>query len=379
MVVEVSVMKRRFLAVSLALVLALSLVTTSGCALVARVEKSTSPTETTSTVNATTSPVQIPVSTNAGQPLPNVADVVALVRPSVVQINTETTYNSYFGQGTQAGAGSGWILRSDGYIITNNHVIDGASKVTVVLEDGTALDVDTSKIAADPMSDIAVLKVNATGLPAVKVGNSDKLRVGDWVVAIGNSLGEGIRATMGIISLQNATVQDPSGTGQDLYGMLETDAAINPGNSGGPLVNMAGEVIGITNAKISAVGVEGTGFAISSNEAVPIIQQLMSLGYVTRPYLGISSYTVDAYAIAQLGLKVDKGVLLTRITTGSPAAKAGLQTYDVVVKFNGQTVSTSSELSNAIYKAKVGQQVEIVFYRGASEMTVMASLVEKPR
>ena len=372
-------MKRRFLAVSLALVLALSLVTTSGCALVARVEKSTSPTETTSTVNATTSPVQIPVSTNAGQPLPNVADVVALVRPSVVQINTETTYNSYFGQGTQAGAGSGWILRSDGYIITNNHVIDGASKVTVVLEDGTALDVDTSKIAADPMSDIAVLKVNATGLPAVKVGNSDKLRVGDWVVAIGNSLGEGIRATMGIISLQNATVQDPSGTGQDLYGMLETDAAINQGNSGGPLVNMAGEVIGITNAKISAVGVEGTGFAISSNEAVPIIQQLMSLGYVTRPYLGISSYTVDAYAIAQLGLKVDKGVLLTRITTGSPAAKAGLQTYDVVVKFNGQTVSTSSELSNAIYKAKVGQQVEIVFYRGASEMTVMASLVEKPR
>lgn len=236
--------------------------------------------------------------------------------------------------------------------------------MTVVLEDGTALDVDPSKIATDSISDIAVLKVNATGLPSVKIGDSSKLRVGDWVVAIGNSLGEGIRATLGIISLQNATVQDPSGTGQDLYGMLETDAAINPGNSGGPLVNMAGEVIGITNAKISAVGVEGTGFAISSNEAVPIIDQLMSQGYVTRPYLGISSYTVDDYAIAQLGLKVDKGVLLTRVISGGPAAKAGLQTYDVVVKFNGQTVSTASELSNAIYKAKIGQQVEIVFYRG---------------
>jgi serine protease Do len=161
--------------------------------------------------------------------------------------------------------------------------------------------------------------------------------------------------------------------------MLETDAAINPGNSGGPLVNMAGEVIGITNAKISAVGVEGTGFAISSNEAVPIIDQLMSQGYVTRPYLGIRSYTVDDYAIAQLGLKVDMGVLLIEVSSGSPAAKAGLQLYDVVVKFNGQTVSTASELSNAIYKAKIGQQVEIVFYRGASQMTVMASLVEKPR
>jgi len=377
-------MKRRFLAISLALVMALSMISASGCALVARVSPSTPAVETTGATAPTatvpnTATAQVSVSTAQGQPLPNVADVVALVRPSVVQINTESTYNSFFGQGTQAGAGSGWILRSDGYIITNNHVIDGASKVTVVLEDGTALDVDVSKIAADPISDIAVLKVNATGLPAVKIGNSARLRVGDWVVAIGNSLGEGIRATLGIISLQNATVTDPSGTGQDLYGMLETDAAINPGNSGGPLVNMAGEVIGITNAKISAVGVEGTGFAISSDEAVPIIQQLMNQGYVTRPYLGTSSYTVDDYAITQLGLKVDKGVLLTRIVSGSPAAKAGLQTYDVVVKFNGQTVSTSSELSNAIYKAKVGQQVEIVFYRGASQMTTTATLVEKPR
>lgn len=376
-------MKRRFLAVSLALVMALSMVATSGCALVSRVGPGTQAVGTTTTTVPTASgtilPVQVPVATGQSQPLPNVADVVALVRPSVVQINTETTYNSFFGQGTQSGAGSGWILRSDGYIITNNHVIDGASKVTVVLEDSTALDVDVSKIATDPISDIAVLKVNATGLPAVKIGDSNKLRVGDWVVAIGNSLGEGIRATFGIISLQNATVQDPTGTGQDLYGMLETDAAINPGNSGGPLVNMAGEVIGITNAKYVATGVEATGFAISSNEAVPIINQLMSQGYVTRPYLGISSYTVDDYAIAQLGLKVDKGVLLTRIVSGGPAAKAGLQTYDVVVKFNGQTVSTASELSNAIYKAKIGQQVDIVFYRGASQMTATTTLVEKPR
>jgi len=378
-------MKRRFLAISLALVMALSMITASGCTLISRVGPTTETPVAETTVAAptttagTTYPVQVPVSTGQSQSLPNVADVVALVRPSVVQINTETTYNSFFGQGTQAGAGSGWILRSDGYIITNNHMIEGASKVTVVLEDGTALDVDPSKIATDSISDIAVLKVNATGLPAVKIGDSSKLRVGDWVVAIGNSLGEGIRATLGIISLQNATVTDPSGTGQDLYGMLETDAAINPGNSGGPLVNMAGEVIGITNAKISAVGVEGTGFAISSNEAVPIIDQLMSQGYVTRPYLGIRSYTVDDYAIAQLGLKVDMGVLLIEVSSGSPAAKAGLQLYDVVVKFNGQTVSTASELSNAIYKAKIGQQVEIVFYRGASQMTVMASLVEKPR
>lgn len=379
-------MKRRFLAVSLALVIALSMVTASGCTLISKVAPgSTTPIAETSSPSAsassatTTTPVQIPVATGQSQSLPDVADVVAVVKPSVVQINTETTVSSFFGQGTESGAGSGWVLRSDGYIVTNNHVIEGANKVTVVLADGTALNVDPSQIATDPISDIAVLKVSATGLPAVKIGDSSKLRVGDWVVAIGNSLGEGVRATVGIISLQNATVQDPSGSGQDLYGMLETDAAINPGNSGGPLVNMAGEVIGITNAKISAVGVEGTGFAISSDEAIPIIEQLMSQGYVTRAYLGASLYTVDDYAVAQLGLKVNTGVLLTSVAPGTPAAKAGLQTYDVIVKFNGQSVSTASELSSAIYNAKVGQQVEIVFYRGSSQMTTTATLVERPR
>jgi serine protease Do len=284
----------------------------------------------------------------------------------------------YFGRtGLQAGAGSGWIISPDGLIITNNHVIAGAQTINVTLSDGTTLSVDTAEVVSDAISDLAVLKVNARGLPAVKIGDATKLRVGDWVVAIGNSLGEGIRATQGIISRQDVAITDESG--QEIFGLIETDAAINPGNSGGPLVNMAGEVIGITNAKTVATGVEGVGYAISTNEALPLIQELINKGYVTWPYFGVNTYTVDSYVISRYSLKVDKGVLLTYVDANSPAAKAGLQAGDVVVKFNGQSVITGAELIRAIHKAKIGQPIEVIYWHGSDQKTTTATLIERPQ
>jgi len=369
-------LKTRFLQLSVALIMALVLITTSGCQLVTKVQEEST---TQQTEVITTNPsAQIQITSTPSQSLPSIADVVASVKPSVVAINTEVLTQDFFGRTVpQTGAGSGWIISSDGLIITNNHVIADAQTINVTFSDGTSLSVDTLKVASDAISDLAVLKVNAQGLPAVKIGDATKLRVGDWVVAIGNSLGEGIRATQGIVSRQDVTITDESG--QEIFGLIETDAAINPGNSGGPLVNMAGEVIGITNAKTVATGVEGVGYAISTNEALPLIQELINKGYVTWPYFGVNTYTVDDYVVNQYGLKVDKGVLLTYVDTNSPATKSGLQAGDVVVTFNGQSVITGTELIRAIHQAKIGQPIEVVYWRGSNQKTTTATLIERPR
>jgi len=373
-------LKTHFLRVSVALITALVLIATSGCQLVAKVQKGTTTepdTQQTEVITTNTS-AQIQITSTPSQSLPSIADVVASIKPSVVAINTEVMAQDFFGRTVpQTGAGSGWIISSDGLIITNNHVIAGAQTINVTLSDGTTLSVDISKVASDAISDLAVLKINAQGLPAVKIGDSTKMRVGDWVVAIGNSLGEGIRATQGIVSRQDVTITDESG--QEISGLIETDAAINPGNSGGPLVNMAGEVIGITNAKRVESGVEGTGYAISTNEALPLIQELISKGYVTWPYFGVNTYTVDSYVVNRYSLKVDEGVLLTFVEANSPAAKAGLQAGDVIVKFNGQTVITGTELIRAIHKATIGRPIEVVYWCGSNQNTTSAILTERPR
>jgi len=206
--------------------------------------------------------------------LTSISDVVAAVKPSVVAINTETTFNTFGRYFTQEGAGSGWIIDENGIIVTNNHVVEGAEVISVTLDDGRTFTVAPSTIATDPLTDLAILQIDAENLPAVDIGDSSTLRVGDWVVAIGNSLGLGISAANGIVS--GLEISLPLSSGQTLYGLIQTDAAINPGNSGGPLVNMKGEVIGITSVKVAAVGVEGMGYAISSNEAIPIIEALVT-------------------------------------------------------------------------------------------------------
>jgi serine protease Do len=195
--------------------------------------------------------------------------VVARVRPGVVAITTETPVRFFGRTFTQEGAGSGWIIDSAGLIVTNNHVVEGARTVTVTMEDGRAF--KAVSVKADPNADLAVIRVDAKGLPALAVSN-EKLQVGQWVVAVGNALGLGISATKGIVSAMNVSVS--SSEGSALSGLIQTDAAINPGNSGGPMVNLKGEVVGINSIKISQVGVEGMGYAISIGEAMPIIRNL---------------------------------------------------------------------------------------------------------
>ena len=360
--------------------LILSLALTSGCQLFPGTQIPTSTTTETITIISTTN-VQIPVSSSSAQPLPSIADVVAKVKPSVVAINVKvmTTYVSggRVYQQEVEGAASGWIISSDGLIVTNNHVVEGATSIMVTLNDGRSLPVDIKTVKTDSVTDLAVMKVDATGLPAVTIGDSDELREGDWVVAIGNSLGEGIRVTQGIVSRKDVSITGDNG--QEMSGLIETDAVINPGNSGGPLVNMAGEVIGITNAKTVETGVEGVGYAISINEAVPIVQGLIVNGYIVRPYLGVDSETMNASYAFWYQLHVNQGALVTSVGSGSPAEKAGLQVKDIIIKFNGQDITSSPELIDAVQQAAIGQTVEITCWRGANQVTVKVTLSETPK
>ena len=362
---------------------ALSLVVISGCQFLTIPPKTSTTTVAGNTTSISTNHVTIPVADGTWQPLPSIADVVAQIKPSVVAINVKATVITYdiFGrayQQEQEGAGSGWIISSDGLIVTNNHVVDGATSIMVTFDDGSSLAVDLKNVKADALSDLAVLKVDAAGLPALKMGDSTKLREGDWVVAIGNSLGEGIRVTQGIVSRKDVSMQDENG--QTFEGLIETDATINPGNSGGPLLNMAGEVIGITNAKRVQTGVEGVGYAISSNEASSLIQDLINNGYIVRPYLGVSTETIVNNSYARwYGLKVNSGVRITAVGADSPAGKAGLQVNDVIVKFNGQDIIDAQQLIDIVNKAHVGQTVEMSYWHGPVEQTINIMLTETPK
>jgi S1-C subfamily serine protease len=212
------------------------------------------------------------ITENQSSVLPSIADVVALVKPSVVAIDTETTYRIFNRSFTQEGSGSGWIIDESGIIVTNYHVIEEARTIIVTLNDGRTFTVDPKTVVTDEQNDLAILKIDAGKLPALKIGDSSVLRVGDWVVTVGNPLGLGISAKEGIVSRLGVSL---SVGGQVLNDLIETSAAINAGNSGGPLVNMSGEVIGITSVKVSSVGVEGLGYAISINEAAPIVSELV--------------------------------------------------------------------------------------------------------
>jgi serine protease Do len=300
---------------------------------------------------------------------------VALVKPSVVAINTEVTAQNLFGQlYKEEHAGSGWIIDEDGLIVTNNHVVEGAESVTVTLVDGRTFPAET--VRTDRLSDLAVVKVNARSLPAAEVGDSDTLRVGDWVVAIGNSLGMGISATTGIVSVKGVSLSVSEG--QTLDDLIQTDAAINPGNSGGPLVDMNGKVIGINSIKIAQVGVEGMGYAISVNTATPIIEQLVQKGYVIRPWLGVGLYTVDQYAVLRYNLEVDKGALVTEVAAGSPADEAGIKPGDVVTNFEGTEITSADDLIQGIHSSQIGQRVKITFWRGNNKNTTYVTLAESP-
>jgi len=307
--------------------------------------------------------------------LPSIADLVAEVKPVVVAIRTEAVaYDLYNRPFIQQGAGSGWIIDESGTIVTNSHVVQEAERVTVVLWDNRVFVAES--ISADSLTDLAVVKVSADNLSAAKVSDLSELRVGDWVVAIGNPLGMGISAKEGIVSRLGAPISVAEG--QILYGLIETSAAINPGNSGGPLFDMAGEVVGITSAKISRVGVEGMGYAISISSAKPIVDELLTTGYIIRPWLGVESFTVDQGLALRFGLAVNRGALVTDVAPNSPASKAAIQQGDIIVGFQDTEIASAQDLRLAELSSQVGEKVMVRLWRGISEMTVDVIMVESP-
>ncbi len=302
-----------------------------------------------------------------------VSQIAAQTANSVVEITTEaTSYDMYMRQSVTEGAGSGVILTTDGYIVTNNHVIDGASKITVTLKDGTSY--PATLVGTDSQGDIAVVKIDATGLQPAVIGDSSELQVGDLAVAIGNPLGQlGGTVTDGIISALDREI-DLDGKTMTL---LQTNAAINPGNSGGGLFNDKGELIGIVVAKSSGSGIEGLGFAIPINTAKDLIDQIMQYGYVKgRIDLGMTTVDVSNAQIAMMYRLSSTGVYIDEVEEGSNAEAAGFRSGDLILSFNGEDISTGEDLEKAIQDCKVGDTVEIIISRNGQKYSGKLTLEE---
>lgn len=301
----------------------------------------------------------------------DVSDIVEKCKDSVVEITTESASsgNSIFGQYVSQGAGSGVIISKDGYIVTNNHVVSGATSLKVTTTDGT--EYDASVVGKDSQTDLAVIKVDANNLQAATLGDSDILQVGDPAIAIGNPLGElGGTVTTGIISAtdRQITIDDETMT------LLQTDAAINPGNSGGGLFNADGNLIGIVNAKESSTGIEGLGFAIPITPAQDIITELMQNGSVTsRPALNVSLYDYTSNNQGQYS-KYEDGCYIVQIVKNGAADKAGLKQNDRILSFDGEQIQSTSDVKNVLKKHKIGDTIKMVVERDSKKITVEITL-----
>lgn len=308
------------------------------------------------------------------------------VLPSIVGINVEYTINSpYFGYSMQSSGtatGSGVIISEDGYILTNNHVVNTsstssyyqvsqASKITVKLYNDETI-YDAKIIGTDEATDLAVIKIDKTGLSAATLGNSDSIKVGEFSMAIGSPLGMESTVTAGIISATNRTVTSDGKT----YNVIQTDAAINSGNSGGALVNSKGEVIGINTLKLSGSGVEGIGFAIPINSTKDIYEQLISDGKVKRPYIGISGRNIDEQTAKQY--KLVEGVYVISVEEFSAAEKAGIESYDIITEIDGKEIKTMDELNEIKNSHKIGDTITLKVYRNSEYKEITLTLGEQP-
>ena len=308
------------------------------------------------------------------------AQVSEMVSPSVVVITTEqVVYSqwSWYGQSqVESGAGSGVIISSDGYILTCAHVVSGASNITVSIGDK---DYPATLVGEDTTSDIAVVKVDATGLTPATVGDSDNLKVGESVMAVGNPLGElGGTVTSGIVSALNRSVTIQGTSSTNTMSLIQMDASVSPGNSGGGLFNMNGELIGLVNAKSSSSDAEGLGFAIPINDAIKVAQDLLENGYVSgRPYMGITYLAVtDAQTAAQLNVNA-YGVYVVDVVQGGPADKAGLKTGDRIVSIDGTEIAQKDDLGTLIQQHAAGDTLSITVAREGQMQTVSLTLGEK--
>ncbi len=296
------------------------------------------------------------------------------VGPAVVGITNRVVARDFFNRQVEAtGWGSGVIFRSDGYIVTNNHVVSDSKELIVSLSDGRTFNGEL--VGADELTDIAVVKINAKDLPTAKFGNSDDIMVGEPAIAIGNPMGLEYSGsvTVGVISALNRTISN-----NESVSFLQTDAAINQGNSGGALVNADGELIGIPSVKIVRSGFEGMAFAIPINTVKTVVDDLVEKGYVARPYLGITPFDKPTAARYGYTLSIDKGVYVFQVALGSPADRAGLQRDDIILSIDGKEVNSVSEIRAEITSHKVGDKIKVTFTRGGTSHTVDVVLVEMP-
>ncbi len=317
------------------------------------------------------------VSTGSGM---TTAQVSEMVSPSVVVITTEqVVYSqwSWYGQNqVESGAGSGVIISSDGYILTCAHVVSGASNITVTIGD---TDYPATVVGEDDTSDVAVIKIDATGLTPATIGDSDSLAVGESVLAVGNPLGElGGTVTSGIISALNRSVTIQGTSSTNTMSLIQMDASVSPGNSGGGLFNMNGELIGLVNAKSSSSDAEGLGFAIPINDAIKVAQDLLENGYVSgRPYMGITYLAVtDAQTASQLNVSA-YGIYVVDVVQGGPADKAGLQAGDRIVSIDGTEIAQKDDLGTLIQQHSAGDTLSITVARDGQMQTVSLTLGEK--
>jgi len=299
--------------------------------------------------------------------------VAESVGPSIVNVNTTSQIQFFFQAIPQEGAASGVIISSDGYILTNNHVVEGTQKIKVTLADGTTF--DAKVIGTDPYTDVAVIKINATNLPAAKLGDSTNLKIGQIAIAIGNPFGLGKAVTVGIISALNRSITTEGGP--IIEGLIQTDAPINPGNSGGALVNSSGEVIGINTAIYQ--GAQGIGFAIPIHLARSIANQIIDKGYVSHPWIGVYLDTVDSQTAAYYRLPVDYGAIIMDIVKNGPAEMAGLRKGDIIIEFDGEKIETADDLIVRVMRHNIGDKVKVTVARGNQRLTREVTLEERPR
>lgn len=310
--------------------------------------------------------------------------VAKTVLPSIVGIEIKYNVSSFWGNSEAKATGSGVIISEDGYIITNNHVVStetsSSSFYTITEAKGLSVklygddkEYEAEIVGTDAYTDLAVIKIDAQGLTPAVLGDSDSLEVGEFVLAMGNPLDMDFTVTSGIISAVNREVSASDGTS---YSAIQTDAAINSGNSGGALVNLAGEVIGINNLKLSGEGIEGIGFAIPINSTTDVINQLIEFKTVKRPYIGISGQGIDSSITEIYGLPA--GVSVKEVEKGSPAEAAGIEKGDIIIKIEGKEISTVTELNKIKYTYKIGDTITLTILRNGQEKDLKLTLGEEP-
>ncbi len=282
----------------------------------------------------------------------------------------------------QMGLGSGVIIDAEGYILTNEHVISGADKITVTLPDGRKFKAEIK--GEDARSDLAVIKIDAHNLPVAKLGNSEELRIGDWVVAIGNPFGFALEnpeptVTAGVVSALHRSLGRAASRGRYYYDLIQTDAAINPGNSGGPLVNLKGEVVGINVAIITTTGgYQGLGFAIPINNAKRILSRLISGKEILYGWLGVTIQDLTPELAGHFGLSNTKGALVANVLADSPAQKAGIKEGDIIRKFGGKEIDNVRQLLNEVSKSEVGKRVKVEVWRNKQQIPLEVEIGERP-